>query len=137
MRIFVALALGSLLMMGCGDDNGGTGGTGATGGTPGTGGMGGGGSDLSVQVSWAPVPPCAQAVRSDWEITVAVTGEVEPVNVAGSVVACIGDIDMVGVNTIDCPNNLPYNGTVSVSDAGGGTDEVNFVIRDCMSGSAP
>ena len=136
MRIFVALALGSLLMMGCGDDSSGTGGTGATGGTPGTGGMGGGGSDLSVQVSWEPVPPCAQAVRSDWEITVEVTGEVGTVTVAGDVTLCVGPIDMLGVNTIDCPNNAPYPGTVSVSDDVG-TDEVDFMIGDCMSGSAP
>ena len=133
MRIFVALALGSLLVVGCGDDGGGTGGTGNT---PGTGGMGGGGSGLAVQVSWEPVLPCAQFTASDWVITVEVTGQVEPVTVEGSVLTCTGPIDMIGDNTINCPNNAPYPGTVSVEDAGG-TDEVSFTIGNCMSGSAP
>ena len=132
MRIFVALALGSLLMVGCGDDNGGTGGTAATGGTAGT----GGGSDLSVQVSWEPVTPCVQFTPSDWEVTVEVTGEVGPVTVDGNVTTCTPRIDKLGVNTINCFNNAPYPGTVSVSDDVG-TDEVNFMIGNCMSGSAP
>ena len=132
MRIFVALALGSLLMVGCGDDNGGTGGGGNT---AGTGGMGGGGSGLSVRVSWEPGSGCAQNVPSAWEITVAVTGEVGTPMVAGSVNNCNGDINMVGVNMISCPNFAPYNGTVTVTDTVG-TDEVDFTIDNCMSGSA-
>jgi len=122
MRIFVALALGSLLMVGCGDDNGGTG--------------GGGGSDLSVQVSWEPVMPCVQFTPSDWEVTVEVTDEVGTVTVDGDVTTCTPRIDKLGVNTINCFNNAPYPGTVTVRDDVG-TDQVDFMIGNCMSGSAP
>ena len=132
MRILLALTLGSLLMMGCGDDDNGGGGSG---GDAGTGGTGGGG--LSVQVSWEALQQCAMGIRSDYEVTVVVEGDVPPVTVEGSVTPlCTGPIDMLGVNTISCPNTGLYNGTVTVTDAAG-SDEVQFTISPCMNGSAP
>ena len=137
MRVFLVVTLGGLLMMGCGDDGGGSAGSGGTGGMGGTGAMGGGGAGLSVQVSWEPVPPCEMFTVSDYEITVAVENGVAPVTVEGTVFLCTtGAIDMVGMNTIGCPNSGTYNGTVTVTDAVG-SDQVQFMIIPCMNGSAP
>jgi hypothetical protein len=140
MRILLALSLSSLLMMGCGDDDnggGGSGGDAGTGATGATGGMGAtGGGGLSVEVSWQPLLPCANFTPSDYEVTVAVQGEVAPVTVEGSVTDCTGPVDMLGVNTIECPNTGSYIGTVTVTDAVG-SDEVQFTINVCMDGSAP
>ena len=138
MRVFLAVTLGGLLMVGCGDDGGGgDAGSGGMGATGGTGGMGGGSAGLSVEVSWEPVLPCAPETASDYEITVVVENEVDPVTVMGNVVPlCTGAIDTVGVNTIECPNTGRYTGTVTVMDAVG-SDQVQFMIDPCMSGSAP
>ena len=133
MRFFLALTLSSLLMMGCGDDDNGGGGSG---GDTGTGGMGGGGTGLSVAVSWEALLPCAMFTPSDYEVTVVVEGEVPPVTVEGSVTLCEGPIDMLGVNTIGCPNSGSYSGTVTVTDAAG-SDGVQFTINPCVDGSAP
>ena len=133
MQIFLALTLSSLLMMGCGDDNGG----GGSGGDAGTGGMGGGSTGLSVEVSWEALLPCAMNIPSNYEVTVVVEGEVPPVTVDGSVTPlCTGPINMLGVNTISCPNSGLYNGTVTVTDAAG-SDGVQFTISPCVNGSAP
>ena len=132
LAVIVIACVGLLAFGACGDDDNGGGGSG---GDAGTGGTGGGG--LSVQVSWEALQPCATSIRSDYEVTVVVEGEVAPVTVGGSVTPlCTGPIDMLGVNTISCPNTGLYNGTVTVTDAAG-SDEVQFTISPCMNGSAP
>ncbi|MEM9728418.1 MAG: hypothetical protein AAF997_07525 [Myxococcota bacterium] len=159
MRILVALVLsGALMVVGCGDDsdNGtggsggsagtggsggtggsaGTGGSGGTGGSAGMGGSGGGGSDLTVEVLWGPVGPCNQGTPSDYEVQVVPMNQVGDITIVGSVSNCSGDIT-AEVNEINCPNNAPYLGAVTVTDMGGGMVTVDFTVEVCEDGTAP
>ena len=121
------------MVVGCGDDS--DNGSGGSGGTAGTGGSGGGGSELSVQVLWGPVGPCEQGMASSYEVEVVPMNQDGEVTIVGSVGGCTGDIVTTEVNELDCPNNAPYPGTVTVTDEGGGMVSVAFTIEVCEDGS--
>lgn len=139
MRCFLAVTLGSLLTMGCGNDDNGTGGTGGTGGTAGTGGaggVGGGGTPLVVEVVWAPQGECEPGTRSDYGVDVTVVSGTEPFTIEGSVTGCEPGLTME-TNTISCPNAAAYGGMVTVTDGADAMTTVSFTIDVCESGSAP
>ena len=127
MRCFLAMTLGSLLTMGCGNDDNGSGGTGGT---------GGGGDALVVEVEWAPEGTCAPGTASDYAVDVTVVSGMEPFTIMGSVENCEGSLTME-TNTINCPNLAAYPATVTVTDGADAMTTVEFAIDVCESGSAP
>lgn len=155
MRFVIALVLGgALALSGCDSDggsegSGGSGGTAGTGGTAGSGGMagsggaggmGGGAAPVITKVEWSTPGGCVGGTASDYTVIVtaddADSDEMDLVY-DGSVMNCTGDIDAME-SVISCPNNLPYAGSVVVSDGdGNGSAPVNFTIGVCETSSTP
>ena len=143
MRIFVALMLGGLLAMGCGDSDSGDGGdsgtggmnTGGSGGDSGTGGGSGEPPEI-ISVTSTPNEGCEQGTPGDYTITiVAEDAETDPADLLYSGLAPAG-CNPVGaegpVLTWDCFNNVSYpNAIVEVEDEDGNTDDLSFTVVIC------
>jgi hypothetical protein len=126
MRFIIALVLGgALALVGCGSDSD-------------SGSNGGNGADPEItDVAWTAAAACSQGVSSDVEIVVTASDpDSNPADLVyrGDVSGCTGAID-AATSTINCPNVLPYPGTVVVTDPEGHDSTVTFRVPVCASGS--
>jgi hypothetical protein len=90
-------------------------------------------------VTWVHVTGCVPGTPNDITVTVTAVDPNTPVqslSYSGSASGCTGQITGA-TSTINCPEALPYQATVTVSDEEAHNDMMAFTIMPCADGSAP
>jgi hypothetical protein len=119
---FASFWLASLLLAGCGDGHE----------------EDGHDSPSITTVAWAHTAPCVSGTASDVVVTITAVDPNTPLQdltYSGSVSGCTGTIT-AAVSTVNCPQALPYQATVTVADEEVHTDTLDFTIEVCVDGQA-
>jgi hypothetical protein len=97
-----------------------------------------GGAPVINSVTWTQDAGCTPGTGSDVTIVVDATdpdNDAAELTFSGLIIGCTGEVTAAEV-TILCPQVAPYNGTITVEDPDGNSDDIDIEILVCEDGMA-